>query len=622
MEMAEISETQSGVVADAATQTTVDAARDSTVSRVTTNLDYPEGDRWGRTLETLAAPAYAIPLIAAFGALLYLLNLGGYPLYTKGEPREAVTVFDIVHGGGVILPMRAGVEIPSKPLLMHWLAAIFSLIAGGVSEWTVRLPSALCAIGGMLACYLYVRKLFEQRAGLIAALILGTTFQYVQAGTGARVDMTLTFFLELAFFEFLMIAEDLSQRVTLLYLAIAMAVLTKGPVGAVLPAIVAGIWVVIYRAWHLIPRFKLMRGLLIVGLIGGGWYLAAIVTGGTAFIHKQLLSENVYRLIGGGADYVGHNHPFYYEDLALIGGLMPWTPITCIAAVQFLHGGRRDDRRFGYLLVWFFAVLIFYNLPQSKRGVYLLALYPAASAIIAILLCEAVKARDRFTKAIAVLSRATGIVFAAAGIGATLGLAILYLSLPMAEWLLRLFGILVPELTSELRVEVAHWPVAAILIPITTIATGIYVLRSRPRLEKLSAATATGFVLIVLAIELIVEPAIAQTLGLKQFAADARKLAGSNLVGYFGILDYDFAFYNGRDLKMTSPIDPAAPTLIVSPEDDWKLVAPRLRDNYAVLLRSNPTDLDGSGRMLLVQRRASGAEGVASRRVCELRQKS
>ena len=444
----------------AANQTTTgNAAHDSAVAVVIANADYAGADRFGRAFEALAAPAYAIPLIGLLGALLFLLNLGGYPLYTKGEPREAVTVFDIVNGGGVILPMRAGVEIPSKPLLMHWLAAIVSLLAGGVNEWTVRLPSALCAIGGMLACYLYVRRLFDQRAGLVAALILGTTFQYVQAGTGARVDMTLTFFLELALFEFLMTAEGLSRRVTLLYLAIAMAVLTKGPVGAALPLIVAGIWIILYRRRDLIARFKPMRGALIVGLLGGGWYLAAIVTGGSAFIHKQLLAENLYRLIPGGAGYVGHNHPFYYEELALLGGFMPWTPIACLAIAQFFRGGRRGDRRLGYLLVWFFTVLIFYNLPQSKRGVYLLALYPALSAIAAILLCETLGSRGRFAKATAILSHATGIAFAAAGIAAMVGLATLYLWPAMAGSLLRHFGILAPEMTSELRVEVGRWPI-------------------------------------------------------------------------------------------------------------------------------------------------------------------
>src|SRR6266852_2821194 len=117
-----------------------------------------------RRLAAIAAPAFAVPLLLVTGIVLYLVNLGAYPLYTKGEPREAVTVFDIVHGGGAILPMRAGVEIPSKPLLMHWLAALVSLAAGSVNEWTVRLPSALISIAGMVLCYGYVRRLFDRQA--------------------------------------------------------------------------------------------------------------------------------------------------------------------------------------------------------------------------------------------------------------------------------------------------------------------------------------------------------------------------------------------------------------------------------------------------------------------------
>jgi len=165
-----------------------------------------------RRLELLSSPPVAIPIILALGILLFIVNLGGAPLYTKGEPREAVTVYDIVHGGGAILPLRAGVEIPSKPLLMHWCAALISLAAGHVDEWTVRLPSAIFAILGVLACYVYVRRLFGPVEGLASALILGTTLQYLQAGSGARVDMTLTFFMEVAFFEFLLMAEGLTRR--------------------------------------------------------------------------------------------------------------------------------------------------------------------------------------------------------------------------------------------------------------------------------------------------------------------------------------------------------------------------------------------------------------------------
>ena len=75
-------------------------------------------------------------------------------------------MFDIVHGGGVILPQRAGVEIPSKPLLMHWIAAIVSLVMGSVNEFSVRLPSAGLAIAGVIVCYFYVRRLFDDVTAL------------------------------------------------------------------------------------------------------------------------------------------------------------------------------------------------------------------------------------------------------------------------------------------------------------------------------------------------------------------------------------------------------------------------------------------------------------------------
>jgi 4-amino-4-deoxy-L-arabinose transferase-like glycosyltransferase len=585
--------------------TDLESTGPSAIGHIGTHVFVPSVQASDSWLGALAAPSIALPLITVLGSLLLLLNLGGYPLYTKGEPREAVTVFDIVHGGGVILPMRAGVEIPSKPLLMHWMAAVVALVGGGVNEWTVRLPSVLCAIGGMLACYFYVRRLFDQRAGLLAALILGTTFQYVQAGTGARVDMTLTFFMEVAFFEFIMIAERLSERVTLLYLVIALSVLTKGPIGAALPAIVAAISIMLYRRWELLRRLHLARGALIVGILGGGWYIAAIITGGSAFVHKQLLAENLYRLVPHTGATIGHNHPFYYEDLALLLGLMPWTPLAGVALFESLRRKRRVDSRFGYLLIWFAAVLFFYNLPQSKRGVYLLALYPAASALMAVALMELVERPSSTDRAIPWLTRITGIAFAIAGAVAITGLLILLVWPSLMAAILWLGGVTVPELTTELRAAAGSWRFVSPLIAVALFGLGAWLIRAHFALDGLIAATVGGTILTVMAINLVVEPAIARTLSLKQFAVNARRIAGASPVGYFGNLDYDFAFYNGRDLKLTSPIDPAAPALIVSPEDDWKLVAPRLSDNYVIVLRSNPTALDGSGRMLLLRNRAA-----------------
>jgi 4-amino-4-deoxy-L-arabinose transferase-like glycosyltransferase len=576
---------------------------DAGAASVVTPSDVTTGERPPASpLTTITAPPIALAIILTSGVLMFVVNLGGYPLYTKGEPREAVTVFDIVHGGGVILPMRAGVEIPSKPLLMHWLAALVSIVAGAVNEWTVRLPSAILAIAGMAVCYCYVRRLFEQRAALFAALILGTSFQYLQAGTGSRVDMALTFFMEVAFFEFIAIAEGLSARITTFFFAIALAVLTKGPVGAALPALVVTIWIVVWRRWSLMRCLRFGRGALIVGIVGGVWYLAAIAVGGMDFIHKQLLDENVYRLIHHGGFHQGHAHPFYYEEAALAAGFMPWSPIALAAAIQYVRRPREIEPRFGYLIVWFLTVLIFYNLPQSKRGVYLLALYPALSAIVAILICEAIDHRATIASWIKALSCAAGVSFTVAGIGAIAALALLHRWPAPIHGILALCGIRAPGMIPALISAADGFRVLSIVIPIATATIGIYLMLSSPQAENMTFGIAAGSICIALAVNLVVEPAIANTTSVKDFAEQTMRTAGGSQVGYFGSLDYGFAFYSGRNIRFLSPRDADPPEFVVTPEDYLKLMPAAQRGRYTIILRSNPTNLDGTSPLLLLER--------------------
>jgi 4-amino-4-deoxy-L-arabinose transferase-like glycosyltransferase len=550
--------------------------------------------------QRLATPRIALPLLCGCGALLFVVNLGGYPLYTKGETREAVTVFDIVHGGGVILPMRAGIEVPSKPLMMHWLAALVSLAPGQVNEWTVRLPSAAFAILGLVVCYFYVRRFFNQQSALLAALLLGTSFQYLQAG-GARVDMTLTFFLEVALFQFLAIAEGLSKRTSLLYLVIAGAVLTKGPVGLALPALVAAIWMAVTRRLDLLRSLNLGRGVLIIGAIGGGWYLAATLIGGNAFIHKQVLAENLYRLFARRGFNEGHAHPFYYVEAALVAGFMPWSPVAAFAALRYWKQPYKIGPRLSYMLLWFLAVLAFFNLPQSKRGVYLLALYPALCTIVAVVLSEADELPSPWSELwISVIARAAGVFFIAAGVSALIGCGMLFYDAGTLGSILAKFGILVAELPFALRLAASeHWLVI-VLIPFITIMIGACMLGSRPSIEGIVAGIAAGTVVSALAVNLVIEPAIADTLSSKGFAVQAQELAGSRTIYYFGGLDYGFIFYSGRDVKFASVDHP--PELIVGSEEQWPLMPASFRGHYRALLRSNPTELDGTGRLLLLSR--------------------
>lgn len=551
----------------------------------------------------IATPWPALLILIALGSLLFLSNLGGYPLYTKGEPREAVTVFDMVHGGGIILPMRAGVEIPSKPLLMHWMAAALSFALGGVSELSVRLPSALLAIAGMVICYLYVRRLFDEKIALLAAVFLGTTFQYLQAGTGARVDMTLTFFLEVALFEFIAIAEGITSRRMLLYVAISFAILAKGPVGLILPMLVALAWILLQRRRGVIPKLRVFRGALVVALVGGGWYFAAAYVGGIDFVHKQLWAENLERFMGGAGFHEGHVHPFYYLEFALLGGFLPWTVLLPTPLIQAFTRGPKLGPRFVYLLVWAGVVLLFYSFAQSKRGVYLLALYPALATLLAVCVADAIaNPSEPVRRFVQIVGYLTGITMLITGIAALVGLAVIIVSPLTMHDFLAFWGItargFVPALSAEIA---ARWALAA-SAPIALEVLGVMALRGALSMERLVAAVVGATVLGVLAANFIVVPAIANTLSLREFALEMVNTVGSDSVGYLGALDYDVAFYSARTIPIVHLDDPDLPDYLISWETIYARLPEKDRALFAVALTSNPTALDGSGAMVLLRR--------------------
>jgi hypothetical protein len=275
-----------------------------------------------------------------------------------------------------------------------------------------------------------------------------------------------------------------------------------------------------------------------------------------------------------------------------------------IAALQALRRPRRLDPRLGYLFVWFLVILIFYNLPQSKRGVYLLSLFPAITTIIALYLSDAISHRDEIARPLRWLARAFGSLFIATGAGAIAGLALLYWYPLSIRWVLAQCGILLDQLPAALSASAYHRELFSILLPLSTVAIGIYLLRARPRVENIVFAIAGGFVAIVLAINLVVEPAVANTLTLKGFAAATMKVANGQPIGYWGSLDYDFAFYSGRNIQFVTKPD-ADFDYVVSSEDDYKLMWRAMRARYETVLRSGPTDFNGTGQMILLRRVSS-----------------
>ncbi|MEO8605657.1 MAG: glycosyltransferase family 39 protein, partial [bacterium] len=334
-----------------------------------------------RGLTTVAA----LLLVGAAWAALQLTGLGRAPFHTRGEPREAVVVQQLVASGDWILPRRNASALPRKPPLFYWLGAAVARVRGVVDETTVRLPSALLSGGAALALTAAVALSVAPLAGAAAGLVLLTSFEWLRAATAARVDMTLAFGLTLAFVGLLRFRlYGRSPALVLFYVGVAWATLAKGIPGLAIPLLQVALLCLVDRSLALLRQLRPLRGVPLILLVVGAWYAAATAQGGKAFL-AVVASENLQRIGGAAGSFAGgHQHSAGYLAATLLAGLLPWTlllPAVGLALWRERATLTRTDPRL-FALLWSLAVFTPHAIAVSKRGVYLLPLYPAVALLL------------------------------------------------------------------------------------------------------------------------------------------------------------------------------------------------------------------------------------------------
>ena len=303
------------------------------------------------------------------------------PVSAHGEAREGLVVHDVVDHGHWVLPRRNG-SLPSKPPLYHWIAAGLAHVVG-LSDVTLRLPSALAAWGMLAVTFALGVRAGGRTTGWLAAGALAGTAPFWASAGQARIDMLFSACLVVAFAALLVWTTGGSRIVRpALYTATVLAVLAKGPAGAVLVVLVALAFVLVERRpGRLRELWSWPLALASIAVVVG-WYVAAWLDGGSEFLAKQLLQENVHRFVGSG-DF-GHArraHPFLMQA-TLVTHLLPWNLVLVAAAVRRWRG-LREDAVGRFLHVWWIVVLLFFTVAAGKRAIYLLPLYPAIALLAA-----------------------------------------------------------------------------------------------------------------------------------------------------------------------------------------------------------------------------------------------
>lgn len=359
----------------------------------------------------------AIIWVTVVGAIAFLWNLGTINLIDETEPLFAEASRQMILRGDWITPYFNEQTRFDKPPLIYWLQALAYLLIG-VNEWAVRLPSALAAIG-LIALLFYTLNKFPkaepktsfsfQILPFLGSGMLAFNLETIAWGRIGVSDMLLTgcmggallaFFLGYAASERAMIQRE-NQRenpekseVNLWYLAfyilIALAILTKGPVGIVLPGLIISLFLLYLGQFKsVLAEMQAMQGLLIILFITLPWYILVTWANGQEYLNSFFGYHNLERF----TNVVNrHSGPWYFYFIVVLLGFAPWSlylPLA-IARLQWWQRNywRRQPRsqQLGlFAFFWFVSIFGFFTIAATKLPSYVLPLMPAAAILVALL---------------------------------------------------------------------------------------------------------------------------------------------------------------------------------------------------------------------------------------------
>jgi len=329
--------------------------------------------------------------------LFFTFMLGNRPLSVPDEGRYVEIPREMVATDNYLTPRLNGVKYFEKPVLFYWLEAV-SIKLFGLNEFTLRLWPALFALFGCLAIAVAGARLFGRLTGLLGAAVLSTSLMYYGLARTIILDMPVSVMLTLALLSFLMgthEAPGLKRRLYLwsFYAFAALAVLTKGLIGILIPGMVIGAWILLLGEWRMLKTLYIPSGLALFLLIAAPWHIM-VGYANPEFYSFYFIHEHIQRYL---TKIHARYRPFWYFIPIMLLGLFPWSAFLAQAIKHNLPSTwreRHEHRDTLFLLLWAGLVFLFFSASSSKLMPYILPVIPPLALLIGRYLAAAWDSRD------------------------------------------------------------------------------------------------------------------------------------------------------------------------------------------------------------------------------------
>ena len=323
-------------------------------------------------------------LLVVFAAI-WFSNLEYRTLVKPDEGRYAEIPREMVASGDWVTPRLNELKYFEKPPLQYWATATAYTLFGE-HQWTSRLWTALTGFVGILLVWFAGLRLFGREAAGYAALLLSSSLLYVLMGHINTLDMGVTFFITLGIVGLLLAqaqADEGKRRnwMLLAWAGMALAVLSKGLMGIILPGAALFIYCMVQRDFSVLKRMHWLPGLAVFFAIAAPWFYF-VMKANPEFFERFFIYEHYTRFT---TKDLGRYQPWYYFIPILIAGALPWT-VTMFDTMwrtvrdSSLPAQMFNSRRF--LLVWAVFVYVFFSISGSKLPSYLLPMLPALALLM------------------------------------------------------------------------------------------------------------------------------------------------------------------------------------------------------------------------------------------------
>ncbi|UCE63545.1 MAG: glycosyltransferase family 39 protein [Nitrospirota bacterium] len=334
--------------------------------------------------------SHVIALLALAGLLL-LLDLGGLGLTDRDEGSNAEAAREMLETGNWVSPTLNYEPRFAKPAFVYWIIS-GSYLLFGVNEFAARLPSALFGIGLILLQYRFLTRVVGSTIALLGSLILLLNMEVIAINRMVLTDPALVFFTTLSGYCFwLGISQEGKNRLYFFgfYMAMAMAMLAKGPVGILIPLLGVFTYLTFARQWRRFGKVGFpVLGFLLVFAISAPWYLAMFAMHGDAYLAAA--QANTTGRLANPMEGHGGTLIFYIPILFL--GFFPWSGFLPASLHQTLkdwkqyrngeHVPTQEEGLALFAAFWVISLFLFFTLSATRLPHYIFPLFPPAAILV------------------------------------------------------------------------------------------------------------------------------------------------------------------------------------------------------------------------------------------------